>query len=81
MFERTQHGRVILFERVLKAIRNQGHEPVGKLLVRTHIEEVVENDGNNGRDLWCIVGRMVYDITGTFVPYEGSPASQTSNSC
>jgi hypothetical protein len=48
--------------------------------MRGHIE-VVENDEKSGRNLRDVVGRMVYDVTGTFGPYEGLPASKAFNSC
>lgn len=62
--EETQVGRIIVSEKVLQAIKSEGLEPMGKLLMRKHMEEVDERDGRDGRDLWCALGLFVYDLTG-----------------
>jgi predicted heme/steroid binding protein len=48
------------------ALSVNGNRSLGRLLTWKHPEVVSEHDGRDGRDLWCIIGNMVYDITGLF---------------
>jgi hypothetical protein len=45
-----------------------GRKPLGKVLTWKHPEEVYEHDGQDGRELWCIVGSFIYNITGELTP-------------
>lgn len=51
---------------MLEAIQAEKYKPLGKLLTWKHSHEVLERDGQHGRDLWCVVGHFVYDLTGEF---------------
>lgn len=63
-FEWTQLGRQIVSREIIESLQAKGQEPLGKLLTWKHPEEVLEHDGRDGRDWWCVVGNSVYDITG-----------------
>lgn len=52
---------------LLTAIDEQG-QILGKLLMWKHLQEVSERDGQDGRDLWCVIGNFIYDITSAFPP-------------
>ncbi|KAK4228569.1 hypothetical protein QBC38DRAFT_361549, partial [Podospora fimiseda] len=38
-------------------------QPVGKLIVARHIQEVAERDGADRRELWCVLGHWIYNLT------------------
>ena len=52
----------------MEFLRASGRKPLGKVLTWKHPEEVSEHDGQDGRELWCTVGDLVYNITGEFTP-------------
>jgi predicted heme/steroid binding protein len=66
IFESTELGRIIISQQLAVAPSVNGNKPLGRLLTWKHPEVVFEHDGRDGRDLWCIIGNMVYDITGSF---------------
>ncbi|KAH6856166.1 hypothetical protein B0I37DRAFT_366715 [Chaetomium sp. MPI-CAGE-AT-0009] len=63
VFESTALGRVIVSQELTTALDSNGDTPLGRLLTWKHPEVVSEHDGQDGRDLWCIIGNVVYDIT------------------
>ncbi|KAK3294383.1 uncharacterized protein B0H64DRAFT_400579 [Chaetomium fimeti] len=62
--ESTELGRAIVSQELRTALDANGDKPLGKLLTWKHPEVVSEHDGRDGRDLWCTIGNVVYDITG-----------------
>jgi hypothetical protein len=68
VFEMTELGRQIVSKQVVEALKARSQHPLGKLLTWKRPEEVAEHDGQDGRDLWCVIGNLVYDITGKFAP-------------
>jgi predicted heme/steroid binding protein len=68
VFEKTELGRQIVSQQVVDALQAKSQQPLGKLLPWKHREEVAEHDGQDGRDLWCVIGDLIYDITGASVP-------------
>ncbi|KAL2164868.1 hypothetical protein VTH06DRAFT_164 [Thermothelomyces fergusii] len=63
VFESTELGRVIVSQKLVKALQANNRKPLGKLLTCKHPQEVFEHDGRDGRALWCVIGHFVYDIT------------------
>ncbi|KAK4044120.1 hypothetical protein C8A01DRAFT_31721 [Parachaetomium inaequale] len=63
VYEPTEFGRVIVSRDLVEALRVSGRKPLGKLLTWKHPQEVSEHDGQDGRELWCTVGDLVYNIT------------------
>ncbi|KAK4096089.1 hypothetical protein N658DRAFT_459306 [Parathielavia hyrcaniae] len=62
-FEKTKVGRQIVSERVVEALKAKSQKPLGKVLTWRRPEEISEHDGQDGRNLWCVIGNIVYDIT------------------
>jgi cytochrome b involved in lipid metabolism len=67
VFEKTELGRQVVSQQVVNALQAINQRPLGKLLTWKHPEEVAEHDGQDGRDLWCVIGDLIYDITGASV--------------
>lgn len=65
---------MIISQDLTAALDVNGDKPLGRLLSWKHPEAVAEHDGRDGRDLWCIIGDMIYDITGLFT-LTGCPKS------
>jgi hypothetical protein len=67
--EWTEQGHQINSQKTVDFLKAKGRRPLGKLLKWKHHEEVAERDGQDGRDLWCVVGQFIYNITRGLSPY------------
>ncbi|KAK3307400.1 uncharacterized protein B0T15DRAFT_177191 [Chaetomium strumarium] len=67
-------GRVIVSSEIIAAIQADDQRPLGKLLTWRHLQEVHEHDGKDGRDLWCVIGQFIYDIT--YFPFHSDKEKQ-----
>jgi hypothetical protein len=66
--ECTEQGYQINSQQTVDLLKAKGRQPLGKLLKWKHPEDVAERDGQDGRELWCVVGQFIYNITRTLSP-------------
>ena len=60
---RTRYGWVVSSPAVATALGDKA-DPIGRLILPLHEEQVAQNDGEDGRPHWITIGEDVCDITG-----------------
>ncbi|KAI1340259.1 hypothetical protein F5Y15DRAFT_380074 [Xylariaceae sp. FL0016] len=56
--------------------------PLGKLIMRRHLQEICEFNGQNGRPAWTYVGPYVFDITSNvYFPFMGTSERDLLRRC